>query len=233
LNVDAVVTSVGEPQFERCMESVKNQTVPFANIIDIRDHVPVCSAFNDGVSQVQSEWFMHVAGDEVLYEDAVERVIKHVEQDNDEKTCGYFFGLQDTFLDWTIGFATFMRTAAYKAVVRPNRLSDDRKVNRMMRKRGWIIKKEMHFVVGTHFDKPDEFQVFSRFYPQTIKYMRYSYARDRLSELYEKTGDPLYQFGIKTIDFARQKKFYPGSKNNIFDRELYCEFKNENGGNNG
>lgn len=225
MSIDAMVISVDEPQLDRCMEAVRRQTVPFSNIIHINGVVPESEAFNRGIKLTTSEWVMHIAGDFILYDNAVELGMNCIIERTGTNICGYFFGLKDSFLDMDIGFGSILRSDVYKSIVCPDKLSDDRKLNYSLRKRGWRLKKRRELIIGTHFDNPDEFQVFRRFYSQTIKYMDGNDAKDRMKELLVKTGNPLYSIGIRTIDFARERKVYPGSKNLTFDRKMYEEFK--------
>jgi len=225
MNIDAMLISTDEPQLDRCLKSIQMQTVPFANFIHVNNVVPECDAFNKGLEQVTSDWFMHIAGDFVLYNEAVRIASSYIEPRESRKLCAFHFGLHDTFLDCTIGFCSVLRASVYKPLRYGDKLSNDRNANYDLRKLGWRLKKQLYIILGTHFDSPDEFQIFRRFYTQWIKYPNNAYLKNRLTELREKTENPLYSLALKAGQFADQKRIYPGSHNLDFDRQLFEEFK--------
>jgi len=228
--IDAMIISVQEPQLKRCVEAVRNQTVPFDTTYHLDSIIPESEAFKRGMKLVAGKWVMKIDGDMVLYPDAVEIVTAYVNR-NDMGVCGYYFGLHDTFLDLNMGYCGVLRTNLYQSVAgeRRNRLSEERKTIDILRKKGWVAKKTLKVIVGTHFDKPDEFQVFRKFYCTGVRENDNSFNLNRLNQLREKTGDPLYSLALDAISFAKTKnRYYPGSRNIEFDRKLYEEFKHEN-----
>jgi hypothetical protein len=227
MNIDAIILSVDEPQLPRCIAAVEKQG--FFNVVHVKGVVPEHEAFNQAMALTKGEWAIHLAGDIILYDDAysiIEDSIRRYDQDN---VCAVFFGLYDPFLDIVTGYGNVLKTCVYKALQYKNSLLNDRKANNEVRSRGFIIKKLDQTVIGTHFDQPDEFQVFHRFYTQNVKFKNKDsdFVCGRMTELYERTGNPLYQTGLKAIEFARKKRVYPGSHNREFDLELYKEFKRE------
>ena len=48
ITLEALIMSICDPQVERCVESVKNQTVPFSNIVHMKDVIPESESFNQG-----------------------------------------------------------------------------------------------------------------------------------------------------------------------------------------
>jgi len=223
--IEAMVISVDEPQLDRCLVSVRNQIVRFSNIIFVNGVIPEYLAFNKGMAQTIDKWVMKVDGDFILYEDAVERVTNYMSQFNDEKCCCYAFGLNDTFLNCLMGFCCVFRTAVYKQHPYLDKLSNDQTMNYFLRGLGWKIHKNVELAVGTHFDKPSEFQVFRRFYTQWIKYPTDTSVEEMMTKLLKETGDPLYDVGLKAREFAGRKRTYPGSHNLTFDKRLFEEFK--------
>jgi hypothetical protein len=226
--IEALVISVNEPQLDRCLVSVRNQVVPFSNIVHVNGVVPEYLAFNQGMGQTRDEWAMKIDGDFILYENAVDIATNYMNQYNNRKCCNYAFGLIDTFLECPIGYCCIFKTLLYKQYPYTDKLSNDRKANYFLRSLGWRVRKNVEVVLGTHFDKPSEFQVFKRFYTQWIKYPNNSFIKIRMRELLERTGNTLYDIGLKAGQFADKKKSYPGSHNLTFDLQLFEEFKNEN-----
>ena len=229
MEIEALITSVDDPQLDRCLESVKGQTVPFWNIIHINNICPSCMAWEAGKKKLTGDWVMHIGGDMILHEDALERIIKYMEHDNSDKISGYYFGLYDTFLDCEIGFIGVLRTSLYKDITFRNNLFCDGEVVNMLRHQGWVTPKLLSFMVGTHFDQPDEFQVFKRCYIHGLRFRDHRSLKGRLTELFNKTGNPLYQLGIKAIGFAQAENLYPGGHNVEFEKKMFEKFKNNGG----
>ncbi len=237
MKVEALITSVDDPQLGRCLEAVRTQIVPFSNIIHMNMVCPQCVAFNSGMSQTTEEWVMLIGGDMILYADAVERITKYIEKDimdiitwlPNDKVSGYYFGLYDTFLDSKIGYLGVYRGSLYRKTPLEDNIITDWQAIKRLRKAGWIDKKLFYFQAGTHFDQPDKFQVFKRFYIHGIRFRDHRSLRGKLAELLEKTGNPLYRLGIQAIEYAWIKKSYPGSHNYDFDKKNFEEFRELNG----
>lgn len=225
--VGALIISAGEPQLNRCLTAIEEQTVPFVHIVHVKDVVPEYAAFNSGMAQVEDTWVIKIDGDFVLYNNAVEIVVQYLENNNDDRICCCAFGLYDSFLDCIIGYCCAFRTSVYKQYPFEDKLSNDTKASYFLRKRGWIIHKNLGIVLGTHFDNPDEFQVFRRFYVQAIKYSDNSFVQNKMWNFFKKTEDPIYLIGLGAIDFAKKKNTYIGSHNLHYDAELFNEYKKE------
>lgn len=230
--IDALVISIDEPQLDRCLEATKSQTVPFAKTIHVDGIVPESKAVNHGLEMTSSEWVMKVDGDTILYPDALETALEYMEKNLAPQICGYYFGLRDTFLDCDIGFCGVLRTEPYKSVKRKDKMNGDLNVVIELRKQGWVVRKLLKegIIIGTHFDKPDEFQVFGRFYRSGKRADDNTFEINQLTGLLKKTGDPLYQLALDAIQYAKERdRYYIGSRNVVFDGELFKEFK-YNGG---
>jgi hypothetical protein len=225
MNIDAMVISVDEPQLERCVEAVNSQTVPFHKIICVNGVVPESVAFAEALRQTESDWIIHVAGDVILYDDAVELMSESVTQHQERrsKVCGHYFGLYDQFLDTTIGYIGIIYGPVYKVIRYPNQISNDRQVIRKLRRRGWYLSKDVDMVVGTHMADPDRFQVFRRFFAQGMKYDS-EFVIVQLEILFNETSDQLYMTALNAIRFAKAKRNYRSSRNITFDKEMYNEF---------
>lgn len=224
MNIEAMITSVNDPQMDRCLEAARNQTVPFSNIIHINMVCPLNIAFNEGMRKTTEEWVMDIGGDMILDADAVERVIRYMSKDSGSNISGYYFSLNDTFLKCRIGYVGVLRGSLYRDIVFKDTVASDKEIVRELRSKGWMTRKLDDMYVGTHFDSPDEFQVFRRFYLHGTRYHDRLSLRNRLESLYNSTGDPLYEVGIKAIIFADKKGFYPGSHNIEFDKHNFEEF---------
>ena len=226
--IDALVISIDEPQLDRCLKAVHGQ--PFLRVIHVNGIIPESEAVNHALKRVSSEWVMKVDGDIILYPNALETVMKYMEKDLSPQVCGYYFGLKDTFMDCDIGFCGVLRTQPYQSVKRKDKMNGDLNVVIELRKQGWFVRKLLKegIIIGTHFDKPDEFQVFGRFYRSGKRADDNTFEINQLTGLLGKTGDPLYQLALDAIQFAKFKeRYYIGSRNIDFDKKLFEEFKNE------
>jgi hypothetical protein len=229
--IDAMVISVQEPQLDRCLEAVRNQDPDFAfsRIVHLDSIVPESEAVNRGLEMIDNEWVMNVGGDMILYPDATKKVLAYMQKDASERICAYYFGLRDTFLKCDMGFCGVLKTSVFGEVKRKDKLSGDLNVNIELRKRGLVIRKllDQGIIIGTHFDKPDAFQVFKRFYCAGARANDNAWNLMTLREHFEETDDPLYLLAINAISFAKARgRSYVGSRNVEFDRKLFEEFKN-------
>jgi len=229
MTIEAMVISAGQPQLDRCLASVQNQTVPFDSVVHIENVVPNSKAFNRGISESTSDWIFHIGGDFVLFPNAVEIATKYVNQENNDILCGYFFGLKDTFLQCDLGWAGVYRRSAWKDEPLRDTKWDDRGIPNRLRSKGWRFKKLLHkgLFLATHFDNPTAFQVFGRFYFHGCKFHDNSSVRNMMTDLFMRTGLPLYAIGLKAIDFAKTHNTYPGSPNMDYNKKMYGEFKEE------
>jgi hypothetical protein len=228
LNIDALIVSCGEPQLLRCLAGIHSQTVKPNALYHQANIVPESTAFRTALEKIGNNWTLHLGGDTIPYENAIETASSFLNADgHGEKVCSYCFGLLDTFLQINIGYCHLFNPVAYREVKYTNRLDSDQNANNALRKMGWKIMKFPSTIIGTHFDQPDDFQVFRRFYAQSKKFPTDQSATTLLLRGYSQTNDPLYLTGIKAIKFSRKSEPYPGSHNIEYDRRMYEEFKKQ------
>lgn len=224
--IEALIISADEPQLERCLQSVGSQTIPFSNITHINNVSPESTAFNTGLAMVKDELVMKIDGDMILHNNAVETALKRIPEENGNAYVHNFI-LFDSFLKQNIRGCGVMVKSIFRKVRYPNMLCDDVWVGHKLRKMGFGMERYTE-VIGTHCEDPDEFQVFRRFYSMGVKHGK-RYAWRYLSRLYEDTKGPLYDLGMRAIEFGIEKKSYPTSHDVNFDRKMFEEFKgNEN-----
>lgn len=227
--IDACVRSVGEPQLEKCLESVRNQTVPFANIIHVDRVSPEVEALRALLRQVKSEWMMLIDGDMILHDDATKISQSYIDRETDISVVEYQFGLYDSFLERVINSCRVSKVDAIKSVRSKDRMENDYSIVRQMEDRGmkcvrlWQGKSPV--VIGTHFENPDEFQIFLRHYHAGV--LRTKVTMRILNELYNSTKDSKYNFAIRAMNYGLSKgyKKYPGSRDVNYDRNEFEKFK--------
>jgi hypothetical protein len=228
LNIDTLVISCDEPQLARCLASLRSQTVRPLYQSHINGIIPEAAAFQRALLVIGNNWTLHLGGDTIPYKNAVETASSIASQETNDKICAFSFGLYDTFLRINIGYCHLFNPQVYRSVFYRNLLDSDHQMNKALRARGWILRKYPNVIIGTHFDKPDEFQVFSRCYCQSKKFPQDETMTDHMKRAYENTQDPLYLIGIAAIKFSRKSEPYYGSHNAEYNRKMYERFKNEN-----
>lgn len=226
MNIDVVITSMNEPQLDRCLQSVRNQTYPFYRIINIHGVSPFYVAYNRAVSSVETDWFVFIGGDMILYERGLERVIRFMEKYPSDKCCGYYITLYDPFLEIKTGYLGLQRTATFKKQLATDDHNFDRNMMTRLRQEGWFIRKSMGEIAGTHFENPDEFQVFHRFFTLATRDGEWGYEVNRniVVKLYEKHKDSLHTLALDALDFGKDRH-YPKSIDINHNHTMYEEFK--------
>lgn len=222
--IEALVISAGEPQLERCLESVKNQTIPFSNIFHISNVVPQHEAFNQGIKKITDEWVMKVDGDMVLYDNAVEMVTDYISNNKDFSI--YAFMVYDDLFDGEIIGCKVYKTEMFSKIRHPNLLCNDTYVEKRLRLMGYKMVKPP-ITIATHAENPDDFQIFRRFYCYGVKYGKGCGPWKHTYKMFVKNGDRKYDLALKSLEFGMEKREYPGSHNIEFDKKMYERFVEE------
>jgi len=227
--MEVLLCSVEEPQLERCLKSIEEQIVPFTNIVHQANIVPYSKAHNEGLPKLKDDWCMMLAGDMILHSYAVELSSHIIENDvNNIKTGAYLFGVYDTFLKQLWGGIGIYRSSTMKMLpFRDKNNFIDIHWGRRFEALGGELNNCHEHTLGTHFDKPDEYQVFRRFYVVGLKYngSKVSRIHAELGGLYNEIKYPLYLTAQKAMEFAAFKNgLYPGSHNIDFEKKMYEEF---------
>lgn len=223
LKVEAFLASMNDPQLEQCLESIKNQTVPFSKLTHISRVSPASEAWNRGWQAVTEEWVAILNGDYILHPNALEVTLDYMKTRMDDGVCAYCFGLYDPFIEVVDEMFCICRSSVYKSIKAPNKLSFDRYVGAKVKKLGWRYMKNLSLIVGTHSENPTEYQIFNRFSRIHKKYhMRHiRFMEKRVSDLLEKTGNPLYRVALDSMKCTTE---YLGSYNVEFDNKRFEEF---------
>lgn len=231
--IDAMVISALEPQLDRCLKSVNEQTVPFYNIVHVDNVAPEYLAWTQALEQTKSEWAVCVNGDMILIPNAVEICLQALKKHNDKKIFVYGFALYDTFLRRTISCCKLIRTDVYKSRPYRDQLCNDDKAILLLRRGGWIVKNFItgpeRIVIGTHFEEPDDFQVFRRFYARAMK-KDSKWMINELNGLRIRHKHSHYELALQSFLFGKKEAVYPGSHNIEFDKTMYKKFLKEKDG---
>jgi len=217
-----------ESQLEKCVQAVKSQVLPFANIIHVNGVIPECESLKMLIDRVSSEWMMLIDGDMILYETATAVAQGYIDRETDPLVVEYQFGLYDTFIKRTINSCRVSKVSEIRKCEIKNWLRNDNWLVRQMENKGLKcvrLWKKHSVVIGTHFDDPDDFRIFLRHHKAGI--LRNKLTMPILKQLYEDTSDRRYLLAIKSMEYglAKDKLEYPGSNNLDVDREAYEKFK--------
>lgn len=231
MDIDCIVQSFNEPQLDRCLKSLREQTYPYYRIINVNGVIGTYNAFKRWVMMIQTEWFTATGGDLVYYKDALENLIKFKDAHPSDLCCNYCLTCWDPFMELKTGYLCLARTSAFQEATALDEIQDilvfDRNIARRMREKGYFVRKNMKVIAGTHFEDPDEFQVFHRFFILATKDGRWGYELNRniMTRLYERDKKPLQLLAIEALDFGDEKGPYGRSIDNNYNLQMYEEFK--------
>lgn len=228
MNVEAFLVSMNDSQLERCLESIKNQTVPFSKLTHISGVSPASEAWNRGWKLVTEEWTVILNGDYILNPNALEVSLDYMKTRMDDRVSAYCFGLYDPFIEEVDEMFCVTRSSVYKSIKAPDRLSFDRYVGSKVKKLGWKYVKNLSLIVGTHCENPTEYQIFTRFSRIHKKYSmkQVHFMEKRASDLLDRTGDPRYRVALEAMKHTAE---YPGSYRVEFDKKRWDEFNANRG----
>ncbi len=223
MNVEAFLESMNDPQLERCLKAIENQTVPFSRFTHVSGVSPASEAWNRGWELVTGEWVALIDGDTILYPNCLEVTLDYMKTRMDDGVSAYCFGLYDPFIEEVDNMFCVCRSFVYKSIKAPNKLSFDRYVGANVKKLGWRYVKNLSLIVGTHFENPTEYQVFNRFSRIHKKYhMKHvRFMEKRAKELLDRTGDPRYRVALDAMKCDAE---YPGSYSVEFEKKRFEEF---------
>lgn len=228
MDIDCIVQSFNEPQLDRCLKSVREQTYPYYRIVNVNGVIGTHNAFKRVVESVQTEWFSAIGGDCIYHKDALEKLVAFREKYIHPKCFLYCLGTYDPFMEINTGFLCLAKHSVVKMQVpMENALKFDRAYAGRLKAEGWFTKVDVNTIVGTHFEDPDEFQVFHRFFILATKdgNRGYGISRRIMSNLYERDHNSLQKLAIDALDFGLSKGPYPMSINNDYNLQMYEEFK--------
>ncbi len=225
MNVEGLLLSYKDPQLGKCLEAIKNQTIQFSKLTHIAEVSPMHRAWNKAWESITEEWVGWLDGDVILYPNAVETLKNYAKPAMNERICSWSLGLYDPFLKMTDNFFCLIRSSVYRNYQAMNKASWDRYMGSWVKKGGWETRKDQSIIVGTHFEDPNDFQVFVRFFRLPQKYKnQVSWMKSHLNKLLDNSGNHLYRVALNAIIFGAKKMNYPGSYCAEFDQEMFAEF---------
>jgi glycosyltransferase involved in cell wall biosynthesis len=131
-DVSAVVLTMGEPSTQEAVDSLNRQTVPPRHVIVVRDVSPFHKAFNIGVEQVKTPFFVQVDADMILDPHCV-----HALRNGMRRRVGIVVGrLRDALTEQVVGIKLF-RAKCFENAKFTDSISPDTDFVNTIRRAGW------------------------------------------------------------------------------------------------
>lgn len=160
--VSALVLTIGEPSFQHAHQSLLDQSIQLKDIVVVENLSPFSQAFNHGVSQIKTPFFIQCDADMVLDAKCVEILLSKMR----EKTAIVAAYLRDPLQGPTMGVKLY-RTAPCKLHPHQNSLSCETEFKNKLKEEGWLIttyEEETKQCLGSHrTDLSDLSYLFERF----------------------------------------------------------------------
>lgn len=130
--VSAVLLTIGEATTSKALAALQQQTYPIAEIIIVHNKSPFSMAFNDGVAQVQTPFFIQCDADMILDSDCVAVLMQEM-KGNAGLVHGY---LRDPLVGNTCGIKLY-RTEVCKKILHVNHFNCEVMYVHELSKQGW------------------------------------------------------------------------------------------------
>jgi hypothetical protein len=158
--VSAVLLTIGEPTADQALASIARQTRPVDAQIVVAHVTPFSAAFERGVAQVGTPWFLQVDADVVLFASCVERLLA-IADDDTAIACGF---LDDPLQGPVRGVKLFRTELCRRFPLEDDSNCETRQVGRFQEAGYRVRSLGEDGCVGTHrTDLSDEVYTFERF----------------------------------------------------------------------
>ncbi len=191
-SVDVFVSTIDQPCFPRCMESLNKQDYPALEVHVIRNVEPMCSAFNAMIEQASAPYWVQVDEDFVLHPDAITRLVAALERQSPVVLC-LCMELYDTGRKRNVQGIKIYRTELMAQFRYRNIIDCEIQIHREWMQRGFRLVLD-NTVVGDHSPDYDLKGIFHQYRSQAEK-QRKSFdvltadAWNRLKECQQNPGD--------------------------------------------
>jgi hypothetical protein len=191
-----VLTHDDEPNYNLCIEALKNQTIDFKLDI-IRNFHPMSAAFQEMLNRCNTPHYIQVDSDMILNKDAIEKLYKAIIS-SDEKTAMICYKLHDSHLDKAIDGIKIYKYDIFKNYPYNNVMSCEMEQLGKLEKDGYKYTRIAE-VIGTHCPMWTKETIFERYF----NYM----------EKLKKFQSPNYSHLLKTLLSIFLKE---PNKNNLY-----------------
>jgi len=154
-DIVAIVVSTGEDTYERCLASVRAQSVP-ARLKTVLDVAPMSAAFNRALDLADGEFHCIVDADMILSRHCFRRLLSML---RDEPRAYCALGLLRDPLLGKVGWVKMFRTEMTRGLRYQDVIACDVQFDRALRDRGWL-RLETDEVLGQHISLQDPGRTF-------------------------------------------------------------------------
>jgi len=167
MDVTGLVLSIGEKTTQRAIQSLERQTTPPKEIVLIENVFPFHKAMNEGVSRINTPFFIQCDADMVLDPDCIETMQKFIKED-----IAVYIGYLSDGLLGKIQAVKMFRTECVRKVGFSNSISPDTVLINRLCEIGWnyvFVKRNEskygHFpeVLGSHKPEYTPIYTFEKF----------------------------------------------------------------------
>jgi hypothetical protein len=182
-DITALVLSMGEDSTTRAIASVRRQTPAVAEVIVVRNLSPFHRAFNSGVAQVRTPFFVQVDADMILDETCVADLRSAVAEG-----VGIVVGhLRDPLLDRIVGIKLFRTECCVRARL-PDSVSAETDFVATLWQQGWTTVYALNYTNGP----PASWHIFGKHEPDYTPFYTFAkYVREGAKARYRKVGKAL------------------------------------------
>ncbi len=194
----AFVLTIGDPAFPYCLEALSKQLYTGLKVDVIQDFRPVNEADSEMINRCDTEYFIKVDEDMILYPHAVEKMEKYMEAAPDDvgMICFYLF---DKDREQNIQGIKIFRTKYVKELVVKNVRASDMDLLEQMGMKGikWIAHPEVMGLHGTIYTHETIYRRYKSMYEKDIRTWNIlTWDIRKKAEKFRQTGDSLQLFAL-------------------------------------
>jgi hypothetical protein len=193
-----VLTHDNEPNYELCMEALKNQGIEFKLDV-IKNFHPMSAAFQEMLNRCSTPYYVEVDSDMILEPDAIERLYNEIIT-SDERTAMICHKLHDVHLDKSIDGIKIYKYDIFKNYPYENVMSCEMAQLEKLEKDGYNYIRNPE-VIGTHCPIWTKGTIFERYFNymeklKKFKSDKYSFLLKKLLSTFlnDQTKNNLYAF---------------------------------------
>jgi len=168
-----VISAGVNPNYEDCIESLKNQTIA-CKIEIIKDYAPMSKAFQEMLNRCKTKYFIQVDEDMILKPNAVEIMYSAIIRTTSEVSMISHM-LHDTHLDFNIYGVKIYKFDIFKNYpFNLNVISCEKEQIERIKNDGYVIRT-IETVIGEHSPKWTNELIFERYFDLMEKFKIYKY----------------------------------------------------------
>lgn len=147
-DLECMIMTCGEATYQKCLDSVKRQTLQPKRIVTIENYYPINESINKRHEEMTHPFSVKVDADMVLYEECFDALYTALKNASDEHYAVTGM-LLDPFIG-SMGAVHMERSELVKHITVSDEIGCDRLIREEMKKRGYKIL-ELQDIVGEHW----------------------------------------------------------------------------------